>query len=355
MNSVHSRSFAENLHRAGELFTGDPMARADADMKHVLDALSELGGKPVEMCMPAEARRQPLPDRAVAKILRQQDKDPDDDQGVGTEDVVIPGPEGDIPARVYRARSLAEDTIPPLILYLHGGGWVIAALDSCDATPRALAKKTGAIVVSVHYRQAPEHKFPAAHEDSYAAWQWLLAHGEELGGDPMKAAVVGESAGGNMAINIAIRARDEGAPMPIHQVLIYPVAGKDMTRPSYVENMRARPLNSAMMQWFLRHSLAQRDQVNDPRINLCERDDLHNLPPATIILAEIDPLMSEGEALAQALHDADVWVDATTYDGVTHEFFGMAALVNKAMFAQAQVARNLVEAFAAAGRAIDLD
>jgi acetyl esterase/lipase len=183
----------------------------------------------------------------------------------------------------------------------------------------------------------------------------MIAHAEELGGDATKAAVAGESAGGNMAINVTIRARDEGFAMPIHQVLIYPVAGRDMTRPSYVENMQAHPLNMAMMNWFIRHTFTDRAQVDDPRINLCERHDLGGLPPTTMVMAEIDPLMSEGEALARALHDADVWVDAMTYDGAAHEFFGMAAIVNKAMFAQAQVARNLTEAFAAAGRKIELD
>jgi acetyl esterase/lipase len=148
-----------------------------------------------------------------------------------------------------------------------------------------------------------------------------------------------------MALNIALRVRSEGRTAPVHLVLIHPIAGNDMSRPSYVQNMRAQPLSTFLMQWFMRQAFANADETADPRINLADRGDLSVLPDTTVILAEIDPLLSEGEALAGALKDAGTKVEVTTYEGVTHEFFGLAQFVNKAMFAHSQVAENLSLAF----------
>lgn len=341
MSSVHVRSFAENQTSYSKAHGGNPMARADADMKHVLDVLATMEPKPLEQCSAAEARAQPTVTMALNRIL----KDGTDDLGVGMELRLIPGPAGDIRARVYTPLLSEAGAAAPLILYLHGGGWVMGDLDSYDATPRALSKRTGAIVVSAHYRQAPEFRFPAAHLDSFAAWRWMIENAEALGGDARRAAVAGEGAGANMAVNIALRARDEEVTRPIHQVLISPMAGGDLTLPSYLENTESRPLNTATVRWFMRKAFRGRDTAKDRRIRLIERADLGGLPPATIILAEIDPLRSEGEALADALRRSGVWVDCTTYEGVTHQFFGLAQIVNKSMFAQAQVAKNLMGAF----------
>jgi acetyl esterase len=341
MSSVHVRNFAANETSYARTHGGNPMARVDADMKHVLDVLATLEPKPIEHCSPAEARAQPTLALALSRIL----KDGIDDQGVDMELRLIPGPVGDIRARVYTPRLLEAGTRPPLILYLHGGGWVIGDLDTYDATPRALARRCGAIVVSAHYRQAPEFRFPAAHEDSFAAWQWMVENAEALGGDPRRAAVAGEGAGANMAVNIALRARDEDFTRPLHQVLISPMAGGDPKLLSYIENVDSRPLNTAMVRWFMRKAFRGKDTARDPRIQLLERADLGGLAPATIILAEIDPLRSEGEALADALRRSGVWVDCTIYEGVTHQFFGLGQIVNKSMFAQSQVARNLMGAF----------
>jgi len=340
MSSVHVRSLAENRTSYPKAHGGNPMARVDADIKHVLDVLATMEPKPVEHCSAAEARAQPTVTMALNRIL----KDGAGDQGVDMELRLIPGPAGDIRVRVYTP-PLSGAGATTLILYLHGGGWVLGDLDGYDATPRALSKRTGAIVVSAHYRQAPEFRFPAAHEDSFAAWRWMIENAEALGGDAHRAAVAGEGAGANMAVNIALRARDEGVTPPIHQVLISPMAGGDLTLPSYLENTESRPLNTAMVRWFMRKAFRGKDTAKDPRIRLIERADLGGLPPATIILAEIDPLRSEGEALADALRRSGVWVDCTTYEGVTHQFFGLARIVNKSMFAQSQVARNLIEAF----------
>lgn len=343
MSSVDVRNLAQNEDSYARSHGGNPLARADADMKHVLDVLMAMEPKPIEHCSAPEARAQPTLAQALGRIVR----DGAGDQGVDMELRLIPGSAGDLRARVYTPRLPEGDRKPPLILYLHGGGWVIGDLDSYDAAPRALAKRCGAVVLSAHYRQAPEFRFPAAHLDSYESWLWMIGNAEALGGDPARAAIVGEGAGANLAVNIALRAFHEGAPRPLHLALVTPMAGGDLSLPSYIENVGSMPLNTATVRWFLRKALRGKEAAHDPRLRLIERADLGGLPPTTIILAEIDPLRSEGELLADALRRSGVWVDCTTYDGVTHQFFGLAQIVNKAMFAQSQVARNLGQAFEA--------
>ena len=318
---------------------------ADAQMQAVLDQLTKLGGKPIETLSPEEARKQPSPADAVRALLESQGKPTTPEAVAKVVERTFPGPGGAVPIRVYIPAGQGPF---PVVLYVHGGGWVIADLDTYDASPRAIANAAKAIVVSTHYRQAPEHKFPAAHEDTLAAYEWVLANAAKFGGDPKRIALVGESAGGNMAANIAIAARDKKLQAPLHQVLIYPVANNDMNAPSYVENANAKPLNKAMMEWFVKHTFASPDQTADPRIALAKRTDLAGVAPATIVLAQIDPLRSDGEALAAALRAAGVPVTVQRYDGVTHEFFGMGAVVDKAKEAQRLAGDQLAKAFAGA-------
>ena len=317
---------------------------ADAQMQAVLDQLTKLGGKPIETLSPEEARKQPSPADAVRALLESQGKPTTPEAVAKVVERTFPGPGGAVPIRVYIPAGQGPF---PVVLYIHGGGWVIADLDTYDASPRAIANAAKAIVVSTHYRQAPEHKFPAAHEDTLAAYEWVLANAAKFGGDPKRIALVGESAGGNMAANIAIAARDKKLQAPLHQVLIYPVANNDMNAPSYVENANAKPLNKAMMEWFVKHTFASPDQTADPRIALAKRTDLAGVAPATIVLAQIDPLRSDGEALAAALRAAGVPVTVQRYDGVTHEFFGMGAAVDKAKAAQQMVGEQLRKSFEA--------
>ena len=317
---------------------------ADAQMQAVLDQLTKLGGKPIETLSPEEARKQPSPADAVRALLESQGKPTTPEAVAKVVDRTFPGPGGAVPIRVYIPAGQGPF---PVVLYIHGGGWVIADLDTYDASPRAIANAAKAIVVSTHYRQAPEHKFPAAHEDTLAAYEWMLANAAKFGGDPKRIALVGESAGGNMAANIAIAARDKKLQAPLHQVLVYPVANNDMNAPSYVENANAKPLNKAMMEWFVKHTFASPDQTADPRIALAKRTDLAGVAPATIVLAQIDPLRSDGEALAAALRAAGVPVTVQRYDGVTHEFFGMGAAVDKAKAAQQMVGEQLRKSFEA--------
>jgi acetyl esterase len=213
-----------------------------------------------------------------------------------------------------------------------------------ESSPRALAKMAKAIIVSADYHRAPENKFPAAPNDAYAAFTWTLAHAKEFNGDPTRVAVGGESAGGNLATVVSIMARDKKATMPVHQLLVYPVVDNDMTRPSYVQNAAAKPLNKPMMEWFFKHYAAD---AASPMALPLKNADLKGLPAATIVAAEIDPLMSEGKAYADALKKAGVKVDYKLYTGVTHEFFGMGAVVPKAKDAEQFAADGLKKAFAA--------
>ncbi len=319
-------------------------AKPDPQMQAVLDAHASLGPKPIETLSPEEARKQPSVADAVKKLMNEKGMKPEEVGDINdTRDVELSG------GRVLDARTYTPkgDGPFPVILYIHGGGWVIADLDTYDASPRALCNGANAVVVSVHYRQAPEHPFPAAHEDVFGAYQWLLQNAGRIKGDSKRIAVVGESAGGNMAAAICMMAKEKGIQMPVHQVLVYPVV--DMTgtpTPSKEENAKAKPLNTAMLDWFGKHLLAKPDDAKNPRLSLLMAgEELKGLPPATIILAQIDPLRSEGESLAKALQDAGVKVNVKLFEGVTHEFFGMAAVVNKAKEAQQLATGDLKAAF----------
>lgn len=320
----------------------DTVRFADADMAAVLQALSSLGARPFEQLSPEQARRQATPADAAKAVLAAQGRSTAPERVEIVRDIVLPLEGGPVAGRVYMP-TIPGGAALPIILYFHGGGWVVADLDTYDATPRALANATGAMVLSAHYRQAPEHKFPAAHEDAWGAYTWLLANAATLGGDPNRIAVAGESAGGNLAANVSIRARDTGTRAPVHQLLVYPVAGGNDTTPSYVENQGAAPLGRGGMNWFFGHYLVSSQQRADPRINLVAVE-LRGLPPTTIVLAAIDPLRSEGEMLAARLSAAGVPVASRTYLGATHEFFGMAATLADARDAQQFVGQRLRDA-----------
>ena len=325
-------------------------AKPDKDMQTVLDALAALNGKPIETLTPAEARLQPTPTDAVKAVIAAKTKKPAAPEPVGNvADQTYPSAAGDkLPLRIYTPKDAKKGAILPVIVYFHGGGWVIANLDVYDSAPRSLANQTGAIVVSAEYHLAPEKKFPAAHDDAFAAYTWVRANAASFGGDPERIAVAGESAGANLAINVALKARDTKQGTIAHMLLVYPVAGKDMTTPSYVANADAKPLNKPMMQWFVKNTFATPDGANDPRIDLVDRTDLAGLPPTTLVTAEIDPLMSEGQALGKKLVAAGVKVDELDVKGVTHEFFGMGAVVAKAKSTLATSAKDLKASLAKA-------
>lgn len=321
----------------------DPMKAANADMKKVLEQLVSLGGKPLATLSAEEARKQPTPADAVKALLAKEGKSTAPLEMAKVDSRKIPGAAGPIDARIYTPKT--DDKKPlPVVVYFHGGGFVIADLDVYDATPRALAKGANAIVVSAEYRHAPENKFPAAHDDAFAAYQWVTKNAVSFGGDPKRIAVAGESAGGNLAANVAIMARDKGAPMPLHELLVYPIAQTTTDTPSYEEWAMAKPLDKAGMLWFLDNTVRTAADKNDPRLDLVHAK-LQGLPPTTIVQAEIDPLKSDGDMLAKSLEAAGVSVDKKLYEGVTHEFFSMGAVVGDAKDAESYAAGRLKDAF----------
>jgi acetyl esterase len=233
-------------------------------------------------------------------------------------DRTVPGPAGDIRVRVYTPSG--GDALP-VIVYFHGGGWVIGDLDVPDKPCRALANAAGAVVVSVDYRLAPEHRYPAAFDDCYAVTAWVAEHAADVGADAGKLAVAGDSAGGNLAAAVALAARDRGGPSIAAQLLVYPVTDFNFETASYEENGDGYLLTKGSMEWFWAHYLGAQDLDQDPYACPARAEDLAGLPPAYVATAEYDPLRDEGEAYAAALRDAGVAVTVRRFDGMIHSFF----------------------------------
>jgi len=238
------------------------------------------------------------------------------------QDSVVPGPAGDVPIRIYTPEGQAPY---PILVYYHGGGWVIGDLETHDRECRILCREAGCVVVSVDYRLAPEHVFPAAVEDAFAALRWVARNATELGGDPTRLAVGGDSAGGNLAAVMALLARDAGGPALRHQLLVYPAvdAREDDRYASREKNAQGPFLLRDTMDYFMSHYLRGLGGAPraDMRLSPLLADSHRGLPPALVVTAEFDPLRDEGEAYARALEAASVPVTLHRYDGVPHLFF----------------------------------
>jgi len=247
-----------------------------------------------------------------------------------------------VPVIVYKPSA---DPNLPILVVIHGGGWVIGTADEYDLTARQLANASGAIVVSVDYRLSPEHPFPAPLDDCWTALQWAVANATDLGGDASRVAIGGDSAGGNLAAVCALRARDEGGPDLALQVLVYPACDTDFDRPSYVENAEGKLLEREEMQWFYNCYAPAGVDRSDWRIAPLRAPDLHRVAAAVVITAEYDPLRDEGEAYAERLRAAGVPVEQRRYDGLIHGFFGCPAAFDAASDAMALVASALRRAF----------
>lgn len=319
--------------------------KADPDMQKVLDALAALHGKPIAQLTPEQARQQPTPTDAVMKVLKDEGKSTEPQQVASVKDINIPGPHGEIPAHIFTPKGTGPF---PVIVYFHGGGFVIASTKVYEASVRGLANGAEAIVVSVDYHLAPEHKYPTQPDEAYAAYTWVLKHASEFNGDAKRVAVAGESAGGNLAAVVSLMARDKHEPFPVHELLVYPVVDNNMNNASYVKNAHAKPLDRPMMEWFFKHYVHNKSDAENSYALPNKAKSLKGLPPTTLITAEIDPLYSEGKAFADRLKSENVPVAYQHYDGVTHEFFGMAAVVSKAKDAQAFAYAELKKAFASA-------
>ncbi len=321
----------------------------NAESQEVINALAELGPRPIEILEPDQARRQPAPIDAVNRVLEQRDEDIVPPFVARVDDTTISTVAGDLDVRVYDANP-DPDRLKPVVLYIHGGGWVIADIYAYDASPRGLASLVDAVVVSVEYRHAPEHRFPAAHDDVLAAFGWLREHAGEFNGDAARIALVGESAGGNMAAATSLALIRSGQPLPLAQVLIYPVTSLSSDWPSFREHADAKPLNTAMLSWFVGHLLADPSDADD-RLDLLSGPDadLAKMPPTLVITAERDPLHDQGVAFAERLKQLGVAAALRDYSGVPHEFFGMASVVAEARDALGAATSLLVSVFAGHG------
>ena len=276
----------------------------------MLEALAAEPGPPISAMTPDEAR-------ALYRMMRPLN------DGLAVGEVLecrIPGPAGEVPLRIYRPKAPGPH---PLLLYLHGGGWVIGDLDTADAACRDLCETAGCLVVSVDYRLAPEHRFPAAVDDCYAALEWLAANGGELGGNG-RLGVAGESAGGNLAAVMCLKARDEGGPRIDFQLLLYPVVDHDLSRASYVDNGTGYILETHTMHWFWDHYCPDSSNRSHPHASPLKATDHSGLPPALVMTAEFDPLRDEGNLYAETLAAAGTQAEAICYDGLVHDFFATA-------------------------------
>jgi acetyl esterase len=305
----------------------------DPQAKALLDQLAALGIQPLSSMSVPDARR-------AMELMASMRPEPPPIQSAS--DRRIPGPAGEIPVRVYTPSGTAPF---PLLVYFHGGGWVLGSIDTHDGVCRELANAAGCVVVSVDYRLAPEHKFPAAVEDCYAATQWASAHAGELGADLRRLAVGGDSAGGNLAAAVSQMARDRGGPPIVFELLVYPVTTAAFDTPSYRDNADGYLLTAGDMHWFWNHYLSGPGDGDNPYASPLRATRLDGLPPALVITAEFDPLRDEGEQYGRMLEEAGVPARLIRYDGMIHGFFGMGHLMDKAKAAVREAGANLRLAF----------
>jgi len=263
-----------------------------------------------------------------------------------SEDRSVPGPSGPIPIRIYRPIGDEPATLPqplPVVVFFHGGGWVIGSIETHEPLCQQLAVQVPAVVVSVEYRLAPEHPFPAGLKDAMAAVVWVAEHAVDIGVDAARLAVAGDSAGGNISTVVSRWARDSGGPPIAFQLLIYPEIELAGTYPSQRENGHGYLLTTEMNEWFIGHYLGEQDRRN-PDASPIYADDLSRLPPAFVITAEYDPLRDEGEAYAKRLIDAGVDARFVRYDGMIHGFAQMNAILPGATAAISEASQAIRDA-----------
>jgi acetyl esterase/lipase len=335
---------------AKEKYKIDPVTgtkyKADVDMKDLLSAYSASGAKPIETLTPSEARQQSTMADAVVALMKQRAIDPDPAKlvpDITTVDVPIPGDNLETPLATTVYTPVGPGPFPAVV-YFHGGGWVIGSRKAYDAGARALAKGANAVVISVDYRLAPEHKFPAAWDDALAAYKWMASNVGSWRGDPRRLALAGEGAGANLALATAIATADAGLTRPKAVIAIYPITQTGSETESYIDSANAKVLNKAMMIWAFSHVLNSPAERTDPRLDLLHAK-LSLLPAVTIINAQIDPLRSDGATLEESLKQAGVPVMRKECEGVTHEFFGAAPVLPAAKKAQSFASDRLKDAF----------
>ncbi len=305
----------------------------DPQAKAILDQLSGAEAPDVTTLEPSVVRQLFStigPSTAVQEVAKVENR-------------TIPGPAGRIPLRIYTPEGKGPF---PVLVFFHGGGFVICDLDSHDGLCRALTNSVGCVVVSVDYRLAPEAKFPAGPEDCHAATCWVGANAAQFGGDPGRIAIGGDSAGGNLTAVTSLMVRDRGGPPLCYQLLVYPVADHAFDTASYEENAEGYLLSRDMMRWFWGHYLKDESDGANPLASPLRTTDLSGLPPAFVITAEFDPLRDEGEAYARRLREAGVPTELIRYDGMFHGFLSLFELLDRGREALAAASERLRAGFA---------
>ena len=288
---------------------------------NVIDLIVKSGRPPYHQLTPKDARQMFRETRPAST--------PPAPQIGAVRDVLIEGAQA-IPLRVYRPPGVSDSRRLPVLVYFHGGGWVIGDLETHDVLCRQLTAEAGVSVIAVDYRLAPEHKFPAAADDAWAATRWIAAHAAELGVDADRLAVGGDSAGGNLAAVVALLAREAGGPRIALQILLYPVTDLVSESQSYADLADGYMLTRDSMRWFRAQYLAKEQDAADWRVSPLRAPSLAGLPPALVVTAGYDPLRDEGEAYARRLREAGVSVDAVSFGGMIHGFVPMGRLIDTA-------------------------
>lgn len=306
----------------------------DPQVEALLNKWAAMGMQPRHTLPVAEVRTQAITSAATLAGEKEPVKQ--------VEDREIPGPEGNIPIRIYTPEG---DGPFPIVVYFHGGGWVLSSIETHDSICRTLTNVATCIVVSVNYRLAPEHKFPAAVEDGYAATSWVAENAASINGDSTRIAVGGDSAGSNIAAVVALMARDKDGPHLVYQLLVYPIMDYLPDTPSYEENAEGYYLTKADMLWFWNHYLSSETQGKHPYASPLQAASLKSLPPAFVITAEFDPLRDEGEMYAARLREAGVPVIVKHYNGMIHGFFNMAGVLDQGKKARIDAGLALRAAF----------
>ena len=306
----------------------------DPQAKAFLDQAAASGTPPFHMMTVPQAR-----EAIVALFAPKGAREP----VKSVEDRVINAGGAKLPVRIYTPEGKGP---LPILVYFHGGGWVIGNCETHDTPCRSLANGAGCVVISVDYRMAPEHKFPTAAEDCYAATKWAALNAAAFGGDPKRIAVGGDSAGGNLAAAVAQMAKDRGAPPLVYQLLIYPVTNYAFDTASYKANAEGYLLTQDSMRWFWNHYLQNDNDGQNPYASPLRGQRLSNLPPALVITAEYDPLRDEGAAYAAKLREAGVPVVHADYKGMIHGFFSLADILAQGKQAVKETCTKLREAFA---------
>jgi len=308
----------------------------DPQVRAVIDMVVKSGRPAYHTLSPKEARQlfretRPAATPAPPAIGRVQDLVADTDAGA-------------VPVRIYRPSSVPDATALPVFVFYHGGGWVIGDLETHDVQCRQVTAEAGISVVAIDYRLAPEHKFPAAVDDAWAATRWVVANAAKLGVDPSRLAVGGDSAGGNLAAVVALMARDHGAPVIKLQVLVYPVTDVAAESRSYSDFADGYMLTRDSMRWFVAHYLKTGDDASDWRVSPLRAASHRGVAPALVVTAGFDPLRDEGAAYAERLREAGVTVDYVCYGGMVHGFMPMGRLIETGNRGLAHVAASLRDA-----------